>query len=141
VTFGRVWAGVGFAITAVACGGPATDPGRPPAQQPPPAVTVASAAAPPEPPPPPAPGSDKDHPVLRCGPADSYRWVANHRCGDGSVPLAGNPRAAKEARLWNVGPNKAGRIVDHYVVPCPEGEVHLYVDMSECPAPPSSADA
>ncbi|AKT37533.1 hypothetical protein [Chondromyces crocatus] len=80
-----------------------------------------------------AEGTDKEHPVPRCGPADSYRYVATYKCADGTVPLQGDLRAASKVRSGNVGPNATGHIIDLYVVPCPGGDVKLFVDMYGCP--------
>jgi len=79
-------------------------------------------------------GKDKETPVLRCGPLDSYQFVSKHICADGSRPLGGDPALGRKARVGNVGANGTGHIIDHYVVPCPEGEVSIYVDMYGCDA-------
>ncbi len=74
-----------------------------------------------------------EQPLRACGPSDSYRRVAEHRCPDGSVPLGGDPGAGAGARVGNVGPNASGHIIDLYRVPCASGEVDVYVDMYGCP--------
>lgn len=110
----------------VACGGAAANAPRP-----------ASGGEAEEPPAPQAPaqteGFDKEHAVERCGPQDSYAYVANVTCGDGSKPLEGNPQLAAAARQGNVGPNAKGHIIDLYVVPCSEGVREVYVDLYGCP--------
>lgn len=82
----------------------------------------------------PVEGSDREHPVMRCGPRDSYAFIANDfRCADGSNPFRGNLGAGARARRGNVGANSTGHIIDLYVVPCPEGPREIYVDMYGCP--------
>jgi len=108
-------------------------------QNAPPPQPVATTAPPPGAGPAPAPGlppgagSTRENPISACGPADSYRRVAEHRCPDGSQPLGGDPQRGSQARVGNVGPNQTGHIIDHYQVPCPSGPVDLYVDMYGCP--------
>lgn len=73
---------------------------------------------------------------MRCGPKDSYAYVANEfKCADGSNPFAGNLGAAQKSRRGNVGANASGHIIDLYVVPCPEGEREVFVDMYGCNEP------
>ena len=103
-------------------GGGATNQGG--AMPPPPIVTAAPSA-----------GFDREHPVMRCGPVESYVYVASEfRCADGTNPLGGDPRAGAAARVGNVGPNSTGHIIDLYRVPCSEGPRDVYVDMYGCPA-------
>lgn len=84
-----------------------------------------------------APGSSKESPVLRCGPRDSYGFVAGvYRCADGSNPLGGNIGAGGAARRGNVGPNSQHHIIDLYEVPCASGAEKVYVDMYGCPDEP-----
>lgn len=79
-------------------------------------------------------GTDREHPVMRCGPAESYRYVASDfRCAGGTNPLGGDLRAGAAARVGNVGPNSTGHIIDLYRVACPEGAREIYVDMYGCP--------
>lgn len=78
-------------------------------------------------------GSDKENPVMRCGPRDSYVFVAEYKCSDGSQPLGGDPRAGGAARKGNVGANSKGHIIDLYEIPCSNGPVEVYVDMYGCP--------
>lgn len=77
-------------------------------------------------------GSSKSNPILACGPADSYRLVAQFRCADGSCPLRGNPALAASTRA-NVGSNPDGHVIDRYAVPCSEGTRFVFVDMYGCP--------
>lgn len=79
------------------------------------------------------PGSDKENPVPRCGPHDSYVFVADYQCSDGSRPLGSDPRAGGGARRGNVGSNSKGHIIDLYVIPCAGAPVEVYVDMYGCP--------
>ena len=79
-------------------------------------------------------GSSKENPVMRCGPRDSYAFIAGiYRCADGSNPLDGNVGAGGAARRGNVGPNSQHHIIDLYEVPCPSGAEQVYVDMYGCP--------
>jgi hypothetical protein len=79
-------------------------------------------------------GGDQEHPVLRCGPRDSYYFVATEfRCADGTNPLNGNVAAGRDARVGNVGANSSGHIIDLYEVPCSAGPQRVYVDMYGCP--------
>ncbi len=96
---------------------------------------VASAAATVTPTPAPAAGlgTSPEAPVMACGPADSYRRVAEYRCPDGTEPLRGDPAAGGRARVGNVGANSRGHVIDLYRVPCASGVVELYVDMYGCP--------
>jgi len=70
---------------------------------------------------------------MACGPADSYRRVAEYRCPDGSQPLNGDVARGQQARQGNVGENARGHVIDLYQVPCSSGMVELYVDMYGCP--------
>lgn len=79
------------------------------------------------------PGSSKEDPVMRCGPRDSYIYVADYQCPDGSRPLGSDPRAGSAARRGNVGANSKGHIIDLYVIPCEGAKVEVYVDMYGCP--------
>jgi len=78
-------------------------------------------------------GSDKENPVMRCGPRDSYAYVADYQCSDGTRPLGSDIRAGGAARRGNVGANSKGHIIDLYVIPCPGAPVEVYVDMYGCP--------
>ena len=61
-----------------------------------------------------------------------YRRVAEYRCLDGSMPLGGSIPAGGAARSGNIGAGPDGHVLDRYVVPCPEGEIVLFVDMYHC---------
>ncbi len=79
-------------------------------------------------------GQSAEDPVGACGPADSYTFVAREfQCPGGGNPLGGDPVAGQQSRRGNVGANSTGHIIDLYVVPCPSGEVEVYVDMYGCP--------
>lgn len=131
-----------LAALAIGCGGGAAASPPPAAPPPPPAPTEdpnargAGSEPPPPSPPPPAVAvqqSSKDSPVLRCGPMDSYKYVAtDFKCADGSNPFGGNLKAAQMARKGNVGANAQGHIIDLYEVPCPEGPRQVFVDMYGC---------
>jgi hypothetical protein len=101
-------------------------PGAAPLPATPPAASVAPATE--------AAGLDKENPVVRCGPRDSYVYVASEfRCADGTNPLAGDRRAAARTRKGNAGRNSRGHVVDIYLVPCPEGPRRVFVSMYGCP--------
>jgi hypothetical protein len=134
-------------LFAVGCGGGASSTPPPNNPPPPPAPTVetrgdGSEAPPPTTGPTTAPGkmvevNSKETPIPRCGPGDSYHYVASEfKCADGTNPLGGNPKAGAAARIGNVGPNSTGHIIDLYEVPCPEGPKRVYVDMYGCPGGP-----
>lgn len=79
-------------------------------------------------------GGDAEHPVARCGPRDSYYFVATEfRCPDGTNPLNGDLRAGQASRVGNVGANRTGHIIDLYEVPCASGAQRVFVDMYGCP--------
>lgn len=82
-------------------------------------------------------GFDAEHPVMRCGPRDSYFYVASqYQCPDGSNPLNGDLALGQRSRQGNVGANSTGHIIDLYVVPCASGPQQVYVDMYGCNAGP-----
>jgi len=101
--------------------GTAPTPSAPPAASPESGTSVA--------------GLDRESAVLRCGPRDSYAYVASgFRCADGTNPFAGVLRDAARSRLrGGAVRNSRGHMVDIYVVPCPEGPRRVYVDMYGCP--------
>jgi hypothetical protein len=79
-------------------------------------------------------GQSAEDPVGACGPRDSYAFVAGEfQCPGGGNPLGGDPTAGAQAREGNVGANSTGHIIDLYRVPCPGGDVQVYVDMYGCP--------
>lgn len=74
-------------------------------------------------------------PVPRCGPRDSYQYVASEfRCPGGGNPLDGDLAGAARVRAGSVGPDARGHMIDVYEVPCPSGKVDVFVDMYGCPA-------
>ncbi|MBK7394856.1 MAG: hypothetical protein IPJ34_00770 [Myxococcales bacterium] len=137
-------------LLLAACGGSTPPPNKPPpssdntAEGTSGAIAASDGAKPatnnPEPtaPPPAVPGkpvevNTKETPVLRCGPKDSYVYVAKEfKCPDGTNPLGGNPQAGAAARVGNVGANSTGHIIDLYEVPCASGPQRVYVDMYGC---------
>lgn len=77
-----------------------------------------------------------ERPYLLChdrgGPRRTdYGFIANQRCGDGTMPLAGDPERGANARLGNVGEGPDGHIVDLYEIPCAR-PVRIYVDAYHC---------
>jgi hypothetical protein len=79
------------------------------------------------------PGSSLDKPMLVCGPRESYRYVAQEfQCPRGGNPLDGDLELARESRLGALDHPTTSHIVDVYRVPCPGGDVELFVDMYGC---------
>ncbi|MCY1062868.1 hypothetical protein [Nannocystis sp. SCPEA4] len=73
-------------------------------------------------------------PIPRCGPRDSYQYVAREfRCPGGGNPFDGDAQAASAARSGSLGPDARGHMIDVYEVPCPKGKVDVFVDMYGCP--------
>ncbi|MRG95100.1 hypothetical protein [Polyangium spumosum] len=118
------FAAIGLSLTTIACGGGSTQN----------AGAQTAADAPKKPAADPKLGRSKETPVPRCGPVDSYAFVSEYTCKDGSQPLGRDPHMGQQARTGNVGANHTGHIIDRYVVACPEGEVEIYVDMYGCDA-------
>ena len=76
--------------------------------------------------------SSKEVPLEACGARRSYEFIARLACDDGSLPLPGLAEA-QESRAGSLGPGgRCGGIIDLYVVPCPEGEYQVFVDMYHC---------
>jgi len=81
----------------------------------------------------PWPGTSVDKPMMVCGPRESYRYVASEfQCPRGGNPLDGDLERARDARLGALDHPTSSHIVDVYRVPCPDGDVELYVDMYGC---------
>lgn len=74
-----------------------------------------------------------ERPVMRCGPKDSYAYVAREfQCPGGGNPFDGRLEGAQRARTGSKA-HPGGHIVDLYDVPCSGGPVTVYVDMYGCP--------
>jgi len=67
-----------------------------------------------------------------CGAEESFAWVSERACPDGSRPLAGDAGAGASARVRNVGEGSDGHVIDLFEVPCPGNAVRFYVDMYHC---------
>ncbi len=81
----------------------------------------------------PLPGSTLEAPIVLCGPRESYRYVADEfQCPRGGNPLRGSMEQAQQARLGALDHPTNGHIVDVYRVPCPGGNVDVFVDMYGC---------
>ncbi|HEY8945890.1 MAG TPA: hypothetical protein VIM73_16590, partial [Polyangiaceae bacterium] len=79
------------------------------------------------------PGTSLKNPVLRCGPEESYRYVADEFvCPSGENPFDGDLVAARKARRGSDENPDNGHVVDIYRVPCNSGSVHLFVDLYGC---------
>lgn len=77
-------------------------------------------------------GTSREDPVAVCGPVESYRYVSEYRCPDGSQPLGEDAAAGQRSRVGNVGANATGHVIDRYRVPCPREPVDVYIDMYAC---------
>lgn len=78
-------------------------------------------------------GTSVKTPVVRCGPEESYRYVAEEfRCPSGENPFAGDLEAARHARRGSDENPENGHIVDIYRVPCRSGDEHVFVDLYGC---------
>ena len=63
-------------------------------------------------------------------------YLTQVTCTDGSHPFA-DRGDAHAARAGNVGPGgRCDRIIDQYVVPCPEATYQVFVDAYRCPEAP-----
>ena len=80
------------------------------------------------------PGLSPGKPVERCGPRQSYDWVARRfECpGQGGNPFDGDWRAAASHRVGSAPAHGEGHRVDVYEVPCRRGPVRVFVDMYSC---------
>lgn len=107
-----IWA---CALVLIGCGGSAQKPASEP-------TTAAT-----------SPAGSLERPVQRCGPRDSYAYVANvYRCPDGKNPFSGDLRAAARARSGSQRSPNSEHLIDTYEVPCAGGNVTVYVDMYGC---------
>ena len=124
------------ATTTASSGGEFTDAAgnqnAPPPSAPQP-LQVGAGGLPGQPAPDAGSGANPEDPIMACGPADSYRRVAEYRCPDGTQPLGGDPSDGGRARVGNVGANSRGHVIDLYRIPCPAGAQEIYVDMYGCP--------
>jgi hypothetical protein len=78
-----------------------------------------------------ASGTAED-PVVTCGPQESYAYVAQYRCPDGSKPFAGDLSRAADSRAGSLPSKKNEHIIDLYEVPCASGIVPVHVDLYGC---------
>src|SRR5687768_7556147 len=81
------------------------------------------------------PGASPTAPIERCGPRDSYDYLASQfRCpGPGKNPFRGNWREAANHRVGSTALDQdEGHMLDVYEVPCNTGPVRVYVDMYSC---------
>ncbi len=76
------------------------------------------------------------HPIEVCGIPAQLDYLTQVTCTDGSHPFA-DRGDAHAARAGNVGPGgRCDRIIDQYVVPCPEATYQVFVDAYRCPEAP-----
>lgn len=79
------------------------------------------------------PGTSLTTPVVRCGPDESYHYVADEfRCPSGENPFGGDTDAARKSRRGSGENPRNGHVVDVYRVPCESGDVNLFVDLYGC---------
>lgn len=75
----------------------------------------------------------KAMPVEVCGVQDQLAWLTQVRCDDGTNPF-GSLGEAHASRAGNVGGGgRCGSIIDLYVIPCPERNYEVYMDLYVCP--------
>lgn len=112
------WLSSGLSTLLCACGG-GTAPEAASAASAPPATEL---------------GRSAEHPVLACGPEESYAYVTRRfQCPGGGNPLGGDLERARSARRGSIPSPQSQHILDVYDVPCPSGTVAVYVDMYGCP--------
>ncbi len=71
-------------------------------------------------------------PVEVCRARGQCEWLLDLTCEDGSNPFRGLEDAHAH-RVGSVGPGgRCGKIIDLYVVPCPEKDYEIYMDMYHC---------
>jgi hypothetical protein len=72
------------------------------------------------------------HPIEVCGMPAEIDYLMRTTCEDGSRAFP--TRAAADAsRVGNVGRGgRCGRVIDEYVVPCPEHRYEVYIDVYRC---------
>ncbi|MFH1436243.1 MAG: hypothetical protein ABIJ56_11050 [Pseudomonadota bacterium] len=76
--------------------------------------------------------TSKARPVEVCGIPGQITWLMNVSCPDGKNPYP-DGKTAHESRTGNVGSGgRCGTIIDLYVVPCPDREYEVYMDMYQC---------
>lgn len=79
--------------------------------------------------------SSKAQPVEVCAVEGQLDYLVRLQCADGSNPF-NSMHEAHAARAGNVGAGgRCDSAVDLYNVPCPEGDVEVYMDMYMCPRP------
>jgi hypothetical protein len=113
VSPGRVWAAAGLLLFG--CGG--AKPSKP--AEAPSGGTAQSGSL--------------ESPIMTCGPKDSYGYIAQRfACPDGSNPFAGDLERAARSRQGSQPSERSGDVIDVYRVPCPTGDVTVYIDMYGC---------
>lgn len=71
-------------------------------------------------------------PVEVCGVRGQVDWLMRLTCPDGSHPFS-DPETAHNSRAGNVGPGgRCGTIIDLYVVPCPDRDYEVFMDLYHC---------
>lgn len=74
-----------------------------------------------------------DRPVEVCGVQEQLDFLMALECADGSNPYTSRDQA-HASRVGNVGPGgRCGSIIDLYVMPCPEGQQQIHMDLYVCP--------
>ena len=76
--------------------------------------------------------TSKEQPIEVCSVRGQLAWLMQAQCEDGSQPFT-DPGSAHASRVGNVGPGgRCESVIDLYQVPCPEGEVAVYMDLYMC---------
>ena len=76
--------------------------------------------------------SSAARPVEVCGILGQITWLMSAVCPDGKNPYP-DGKAAHMSRAGNVGSGgRCGTIIDLYVVPCPDKQYEVYMDMYQC---------
>ncbi|HEY3352239.1 MAG TPA: hypothetical protein VGQ83_03255 [Polyangia bacterium] len=76
--------------------------------------------------------TSKARPIEVCQVRGQLQWLMRLSCPDGTRPYP-DPRTAHRSRAGNVGPGgRCGRIVDRYVVPCPDRTYEVFMDLYHC---------
>ncbi|MBN1771704.1 MAG: hypothetical protein JXB32_10610 [Deltaproteobacteria bacterium] len=76
--------------------------------------------------------SSQARPVEVCGVRGQVDWLMRLTCPDGSRAFS-DPETAHNSRAGNVGSGgRCDTIIDLYLVPCPDREYEVYMDLYHC---------
>ncbi|RVU42372.1 hypothetical protein EA187_15960 [Lujinxingia sediminis] len=79
--------------------------------------------------------SSHQRPVETCEIQGQQAFLMNLQCADGSTPVTSRQAAASMRQGSRKGGGRCNNPVDLYVIPCPEGDYEVYIDLYMCPAP------